>query len=134
MRFRNRALVTALTLCLGLAMGAAAQGGLVKIKEEKAGLLKQAKVTPADAQKAAQAKYPSGKVVKGEIEKEDGKLIYSFDVQQTGVKGIEEVSVDALTGAVIKAEHENPEDEAKEKAAEHAKAKPKPKVKKPAAP
>ncbi len=134
MRIRNRALVAALTLGLGLAVGAAAQGGPVKVKETKPGLFKLAKVTAADAQKTAQAKYPAAKIVSGEIEKEDGKLIYSFDIQQTGVEGIEEVTVDALTGAVIKAEHENPEDEAKEKAAEHAKAKPKPKVKKPATP
>jgi hypothetical protein len=134
MKARNRVLLAALALGLGLAMSVAAQGGLVKVKEEKPGLLKLAKVTPADAQKTAQAKYPSAKIVSGEIEKEDGKLIYSFDIQQTGVKGIEEVTVDALTGLVVKTEHEDPAAEAKEKAAERAKAKPKPKVKKPATP
>jgi hypothetical protein len=134
MKARNRALLAALALGLGLATSVTAQGGPVKVKEEKPGLLKLAKVTPADAQKTAQAKYPSAKIVSGEIEKEDGKLIFSFDIQQTGVKGIEEVTVDALTGLVVKTEHEDPAAEAKEKAAERAKAKPKPKVKKPAAP
>ncbi len=134
MKARNRALLAALALGLGLATSVTAQGGPVKVKEEKPGLLKLAKVTPADAQKTAQAKYPSAKIVSGEIEKEDGKLIFSFDIQQTGVKGIEEVTVDALTGLVVKTEHEDPAAEAKEKAAERAKAKPKPKVKKPATP
>ncbi len=116
-------------LVVVLASTAGAQRTPLKIKEEKAGLLKQAKISPAEAQKTAQAKFPSGTIKSGEIEKEGGKLIYSFDIQQAGVRGIEEVNVDALTGVVVAMEHENPADEAKEKAKEHAK----PKAKKPPA-
>ena len=126
-RFGVPTMVVGLVFVLASTVGA--QGTPLKIKEEKAGLLKQAKISPAEAQKTAQAKFPSGTIKSGEIEKEGGKLIYSFDIQQAGVKGIEEVNVDALTGVVVATEHENPADEAKEKAKEHAK----PKAKKPPA-
>ena len=80
----------------------------LKVTEERPGLLKQAKVTPEAAIAAAQAKFPTGTIKSGEIEKEGGQLIYSFDIQLPGKKGIEEVQVSALTGAVIKTEHEAP--------------------------
>ncbi|WP_206044664.1 PepSY domain-containing protein [Gemmatimonas groenlandica] len=106
------------------------------VKEEKAGLLKLAKVTPATATATALTKVPGGKVQSAEIEKEDGKLVYSFDIKVAGKSGIEEVLVDALTGAVVGVEHETPADEAKEAKedkAKAAKAKVPPAVKKPGA-
>lgn len=109
-----------LALSLLIAGTAAAQG--VTIKEEKPGLLKKAKVTPAEAQAAAQAKVPGGSIKSAEIEVEKGKLIYSFDIVTKGKSGVDEVAVDAMTGAVTVA-HETPADEAKEKAADAAKAK-----------
>ncbi len=109
-----------LALSLLIAGTAAAQG--VTIKEEKPGLLKKAKVTPAEAQAAAQAKVPGGSIKSAEIEVEKGKLIYSFDIVTKGKSGVDEVAVDAMNGAVTVA-HETPADEAKEKAADAAKAK-----------
>lgn len=115
---QTRSTVGALVLVLGMASGAVAQGATLKVKEEKKGMLKTAKVAPADAIKTAQAQFPNAKIKSGEIEKEDGRLIYSFDVQQPGVKGIEEVNIDANTGAVLKTEHEDPATEKKEARAE----------------
>ncbi len=97
-----------LALAFGAAAGARAQAPAVQVTEEKKGLFKLAKVTPADAQQTAQARFPTGTIKSGELEQEGGKLIYSFDIQQPGVTGIEEVHVDAATRAVIKTEHENP--------------------------
>jgi uncharacterized membrane protein YkoI len=108
MSTRNRFSLAALVLALGVASGVAAQSGPVTVKEEKKGMFKLAKITPAEAIKTAQAQFPSATIKSGELEKEDGKLIYTFDMQQPGMKGIEEVNVDANTGAVIKTEHENP--------------------------
>ncbi len=125
-------LLKSLALIALLAGTAAAQG--VTVKEEKPGLLKKAKVTPAAAQAAAQAKVPAGTIKSAEIEEEKGKLIYSFDMVTKGKSGVDEVAVDAMTGAVT-VEHETPADEAKEKAADAAKAKaaakPKPAAAKP---
>ena len=57
---------------------------------------------------------PGATVQGGEIEKEKGKLIWSFDLKVAGKKGIEEVNVDAMTGKVIAHEHESEAKEAKE--------------------
>jgi hypothetical protein len=61
----------------------------------------------------------TGKIKSSELEKENGKLIYSFDIRNS--KGtITEVTVDAYTGAVISTEEESAEKEAAEKQAEKA--------------
>lgn len=94
----------------------------VSVKEEKPGLLKKVKVAPEAATAAAQAKVPKGRIISAEIEEEDGKLIYSFDIRTKGKSGIDEVNVDAITGAVLSVQHETPRDEAREKAADKKKA------------
>ncbi len=67
----------------------------------------------AQAREAA-SKRVAGKIEDAELEKEAGKLIYSFDIRnQKGT--ISEVWVDAKTGKVIKVEEENAKAEAKEK-------------------
>lgn len=111
---------TPLFAMLFAAMPLAAQ--TVSVKEETPGLLKMAKVTPAAASATALARVPNGRVQSAELEKEDGKLLYSFDIKVAGKSGIEEVQVDAMTGAVLSAEHETPADEAKEAKEDKAKA------------
>jgi hypothetical protein len=75
----------------------------------------QAKVSQADAAKIALNKVPGGTIKEGDIEKEDGKLIWSFDIATAGTKDRTEVAVDAMTGEVIAVEKETPAKEAKEK-------------------
>jgi competence protein ComGC len=56
----------------------------------------------------------SGKIESSELEKENGKLIYSFDIRNP--KGtITEVQVEAYTGKVVNVEEENAVKEAAEK-------------------
>ncbi len=86
------------------------------MKEEKPGLLKQATITPDEARKTALAQVRNGSIAEEEIEMEDGKLAYSFDIKVPGQTGIEEVLVDAKTGAVIAHEHESPKQQAAERA------------------
>src|SRR5438045_7472983 len=78
----------------------------VKVKEDKPGLLKQARVTVANAERTALARVPHGRIVAAEIERENGKLIYSFDIKVSGKKGIEEVNIDAVKGTFVSQEHE----------------------------
>ena len=78
----------------------------------------QAKVTGDSAKKIALAQVPNGKIRSGELENEKGKLIYSFDIKVAGKSGVEEVNVDATTGAVVSHEHETAKAERKEAAAE----------------
>ena len=90
-------------------------------KEAKqAKLMAEAKVSKDDAQKTALAKVPNGTIKKGELEKEKGKLIWSFDLTTPDTKDITEVNVDAITGDVVSVEKEAAESEAK-KAAEDKK-------------
>ena len=88
-------------------------------KEEHEGknakLEAQAKVSRADAEKTALAKVPGGTVKEGELEKEKGKLIWSFDISIPGSADIKEVQVDANSGEVVSVETETPSKEAKEK-------------------
>jgi len=88
-------------------------------KEEHEGkhakLEAQAKVSKADAEKIALAKAPGGTIKEGELEKEKGKLIWSFDISIPGSTDIKEVQVDAITGEVVSVETETAAQEAKEK-------------------
>jgi uncharacterized membrane protein YkoI len=86
---------------------------LVPVKEAKPGLLKEAKVQPADAQKVALGHVPNSTITKAEIENEGKKLIYSYDMTVPGKSGITEVHVDANTGKVLSTKHEKSETEAK---------------------
>jgi uncharacterized membrane protein YkoI len=77
-----------------------------KVVEEEAGLLAKATVGPPAAAKAALDAVPGGEIIAAEIENEDNDFIYSFDIRVAGKEGLQEVHVDAMTGAVISIEHE----------------------------
>jgi uncharacterized membrane protein YkoI len=87
-------------------------------------LVKEAKVSEADAAKTALARVPKGHIEAVELENEGGKLLYSYELKVPGRSGIEEVNVDAKTGTVANTEHESPATERKEAKAEKKKAKP----------
>jgi uncharacterized membrane protein YkoI len=85
-------------------------------KEGKANKLEaQAKITKAEAQKIALDRVPGGTIKEGEIEKEKGKLLWSFDIATPGTKDITEVQVDAMTGQVLDVSKETAADQEKEK-------------------
>jgi uncharacterized membrane protein YkoI len=108
-------------MIIGLAASLAAAAPLCAQKtkpETQAQLLRQAKISKAIATRTALAKVPKGRVQSSEIEREKGRLIYSFDIKVPGKSGIEEVNVDAMTGAVVAHEHETPKMEKKEAATE----------------
>src|ERR1039458_5670061 len=85
-------------------------------KEGKANKLEaQARITRAEAQKIALDRVPGGTIKEGDIEKEKGKLLWSFDIATPGTKDITEVQVDAITGAIIDISKETVADQAKEK-------------------
>ena len=82
-------------------------------------LARQAKITLEKARAIARKKA-TGKIEGEELEKEHGKLVYSFDIRNA--KGtIDEVQVSAINGKVVRVEHENKKQEAAEKRKEHQK-------------
>src|ERR1700730_3641894 len=107
MRMRMSTLITILLALLAVPAWA---GG-----HSKAALRKEAKITMEEAQKTALAKE-SGKIKSKELEREKGRLIYSFDIKTPD--GLHEANVDAITGDVIEDTGETVAPEAKEKAAD----------------
>ena len=104
-------------MCVVLSVGVLA-GGLVSCAtdaQKEAKLQAEAKLSRPEAEKIALAKVPGGTIKEGEIEKEKGKLIWSFDVATPGTADITEVQVDALNGEVVAIEKETPAQQAKEK-------------------
>ena len=97
-------------ICLVLACGA--WGSTPSNEGQVAKLDNEAKITMAEAQKIALAKEP-GKLKSKELEKENGKLIYSFDIKTRS--GVHEVNVDAVSGEIVEDKVESAADEAKEK-------------------
>lgn len=82
-------------------------------ENSQANLMAQAKITKADAEKIA-LKKAKGTVEDAELEMENGKLVYSFDIRNK--KGtITEVQVDAKNGKIVSVEEEDVAKEAAEK-------------------
>ncbi|MCY7379326.1 MAG: PepSY domain-containing protein [Gemmatimonadaceae bacterium] len=98
-------------------------GKTASAHETMAQLKAEAKVSSNTARATALALVPQGKVKSGELERENGRLLYSFDIATKGKSGIDEVQIDAITGAVLSNTHETPameRAEAKADAKEHA--------------
>lgn len=114
---KNFAVALSLLLTLIISVSAMAEDK----KESKKALAREAKITMQAARTTALQAAP-GKIKEGELERENGKLIYSFDIKTK--EGIKEVQIDAIDGKVVSVETETPEDEAKEKAAEKKAKKP----------
>jgi uncharacterized membrane protein YkoI len=82
-------------------------------------LAREAKITKEQAQATALKRAP-GNVEDAELEREHGRLVYSFDIRNS--KGtITEVQVSAINGKVVRVEHENKKQEADEQREEQRK-------------
>jgi hypothetical protein len=117
MKLTRISLVTATASLLLIGGSVLASGPLTQKNEKKEAseqeLAKQAKVTKEDAQTIALQRAP-GTVESAELEREHGKLVYSFDIRN-GRGTIDEVQVSAITGKIVRVEHENKKQEAAEK-------------------
>src|SRR4051794_37922174 len=100
-------------LTLIAALGAA-PAVLASKTPTQAELQKEAKISMEKAREIALKQVPGGKIESAELEREHGKLIYSFDIK-TAKPGVTEVNVDAKTGKVISSKQETPAKEAAEK-------------------
>ncbi len=88
-------------------------------EESSAALQKEAKISEATARATALKEVPAGSSVKKyELERENGKLIYSYDISVPGKTGIDEVAVNAIDGTIAAHEHESPKQERSEAAKE----------------
>ena len=124
MTFTRVALILAILAGVPAAASAAAMQCSIHPGAETsvAALQAQTKLTMDAAKKIALSHYGKTKhvVSDGELEAENGCLVYSFDVRVTGKSGIDEVLVDAGNGKVLERNHETPKQEAAEAAADKA--------------
>ena len=97
------------------ALAALLFAGCATEADKQTRLQAEAKISKADAEKIALTKAPNGMIKEGELEKEKGKLIWSFDITTPDSRNITEVAVDAITGDVISVEQETPKEQSKEK-------------------
>lgn len=78
----------------------------VPFVEAKPGLWSRTTLSPDSALAIAIREFPSAEATKAELEEEDDALIFSIDLTLRGQPGIEEIHIDARTGAILKREHE----------------------------
>ncbi len=84
----------------------------------QAALLKQAKVSEAQARGIALQHVPDGRIRSSELEREGGRLIWSFDIARPKTRDITEIQVDARSGKMVMQQLETPKQQAAEKRAE----------------
>ena len=101
-------------LAVGLCAAAAAQAPPPAKSKIPPALKKDAKISVDEARATALKKVP-GQIQEEELEKENGKLVYSFDIRAAGQKDITEVQVSAIDGSIVSVEKENAASEAREK-------------------
>jgi uncharacterized membrane protein YkoI len=111
-RYITLAAITAFILMVGASPESAAPKARQE-EQEQGRLQREAKITMEQARETALKRAP-GTVESSELEREHKQLVYSFDIRNS--KGtITEVQVSAITGKVVRVEHENKKQEAAEK-------------------
>ena len=103
--------------------GSSAQAQATYKRDIPDSLARRAKITESAAAATAKRRVPKAKIDAVELERENGKLMFSYDMKTPGQSGIDEVNVDAITGKIIGFSHESPATEQKEAAAEAKEAK-----------
>ena len=79
-----------------------------------ASLLSHPEVSEAAARATALAQGKGGRVQSAELEREAGRVVWSFDIERPGSKNVTEVLVDATTGRIVSKKQETPAEQAKE--------------------
>jgi hypothetical protein len=80
----------------------------------QAQLQAQARVSQEQATRTALVRVPNAKVHSAELEREHGRLVWSFDLAQQGKAGATEIQVDAITGKIVSVKQETAAEEATE--------------------
>jgi hypothetical protein len=90
----------------------------VAAEPSQAELQAQTRITQDQATRTALARVPNGRIKSAELEREHGKLVWSFDIAQDGKSGVMEIQVDAITGKIVSEKKESAAQEAAEAAKE----------------
>jgi uncharacterized membrane protein YkoI len=90
----------------------------VSADEPQAKLEAEAKITKQQAEAVALSRVLNGVVKSAELEREHGRLVWSFDVAQASRAGVTELQVDARNGQIVSTKHETAFAEANEQKAD----------------
>src|SRR5262245_16530037 len=92
-----------------LAIGATAAWQVQResTQHQQAELRARAAISEDQARQTALASVRGGKITEAELEEENGRLIYSFDIEVAGQAGNYDVEVDALTGQLLQSRLES---------------------------
>jgi len=112
MRFKYATLLLGIASAAACATNQGSQGTArevsgVRIVEEVPGLWARATFAADSAIKLAMARVPGGQITEAELEEENGRVVYSFEIKVTNQPGQQEVDVDASTGEVLKVEQDS---------------------------
>src|SRR5438874_3553596 len=110
----RRSKIAVFTLVAALGAAPAVLASETSKTPTQAELQKEAKISMEKAREIALKKVPGGKIESAELEREHGKLVYSFDIK-TAKPGVTEVLVNAINGKIVSVTHETPAKEATEK-------------------
>ena len=94
---------------------------ITQAADDQKALEAQAKIDKQQAQRIALTKAPGGAGQSGELEREHGHLVWSFDLSNPKSRNITEVQVDAITGKIVHVASENPAQQAAEAKADKPK-------------
>ncbi|QHA90983.1 hypothetical protein GNK04_05860 [Bacillus sp. N1-1] len=102
-------------IALGLAGGAFFYQGtdgmenvLASTNGNESKLIEEAKISEAEAEKIAKEEA-SGEVIEKDVEKENGTIVYEFDIKTEA--GETEVEIDGMNGEVLQVEVDDEDDE-----------------------
>jgi peptidase YpeB-like protein len=90
------------------------QGVILAADSSQKSSVTHARITRAQAERAALMRVPGGKVKGAKLERENGVLIWSVDIITPLTKKVAAVQVDARTGQVLSKLAQNPADRAEE--------------------
>jgi uncharacterized membrane protein YkoI len=107
-----------IALLVGIALaGSDFQGTTLATDSSQTSASSHARITRAQAERAALTKVPGGKVKSAKLARENGQLIWSIDIVTPLTKKIAAVQVDARSGKVLSKLAQTPGDRAEESVA-----------------
>jgi hypothetical protein len=89
---------------------AAIQPGNAVLEEDSPGLLARATVSDAAARAVALERFPGAQIVDAEIDEDDGRLMYKYELRVGSERRSVDVNIDADTGSIVKVEDDDVDD------------------------
>lgn len=87
------------------------QPGVAVLEEDSPGLLAQATISDGAARAVALERFPGGQIVDAEIDEDDGRVMYKYQLRFASERRSVDVDIDAKSGAIVAVEEDEVDDE-----------------------